>query len=320
MDISVIIPVYNRFIDLQRCLASIERQVGCSFEVIVIDDGSSDGDYSTFESPAHHVSVVTAGCSAGPGYARNMGIVRASGTFLLFLDSDTVLPNKQIFTHFIDFFAQHADAGCVGGEIRCYRGNTNHVYGQKFCENNEKRDVALAREAGLWTGCDYLATCCCMVRAEHAREAGGFDPYFAFGNEDTDFGYRIHKRGLHNYLVTDCAVEHNHSLSGRKPDETYRYHFTGLRFIIKHGTVARILWHMAAMVLGAMLFYLLMVPKLLWLAVSGAGMVKENVSGGFLMVKALVSCLADYAEIRNSADRDFLDPAEMGRYRQRIKK
>jgi GT2 family glycosyltransferase len=319
VEITVIIPVYNRYADLQRCLASIQRQTCCSFEVIIIDDGSSDGDYEAFASHTGRVTLVHSAITAGPGHARNMGIIRAQGRYLLFLDSDTVLPHEQVLTHFLAYFTAHPDAGTVGGEIRVYCGDTRHVYGQDFRKAMKKRDITIANEPGSWGECDYLATCCCMVRADLARTVGGFDPYFAFGNEDTDFGFRIRLLGLRNYLAADCAVEHNHSASGRKPDETYRYHFTGLRFIMKHGSPGEIISHILDMLAGSVVFYLLLLPKLLWLAGSGTKIVQEHLLGGYLMLKALMRCLPRYALIRASVGRNFLEPHEMSRFEQWLK-
>ena len=314
MDISIIIPVYNRYADLQHCIASILNQSGCLYEIIIIDDGSSDGDYTTFAARSSGVTLLRTAINAGPAHARNIGISRAEGEFLLFLDSDTILPNEHILTSFLAFFATHPDAGTAGGEIRAYLKEFAYIYGQDFLEREEKRVITIPNEPGAWGECDYLATCCCMVRSELARTVGGFDPYYAFGSEDTDFGFRIRQLGLRNLLAADCAVEHYHSASGRKPDETYRYHFTRLRFIIKQGSTDEIIFRILAMLVGSVVFYLLLLPKLLWLAGNRTTVVKEHLAGGYLMLKALMRCLPEYTAIRASVGRNFLEPEEMNRF------
>lgn len=94
MDISVIIPVYNRVNLVGRALDSVYAQSHCAQEVIVVDDGSSDGtgDYvRTYFPQARYIRQSNQGVSA----ARNRGIVAARGDWLAFLDSDDEwLPQK----------------------------------------------------------------------------------------------------------------------------------------------------------------------------------------------------------------------------------
>lgn len=101
--LSVIVPTYNRKTDLQALLASLEQQrlsTAC-FEVIIVDDGSTDGtagwmtDYMT-RSPLRLLFVEQT--HQKPGAARNAGIRKASGTFLLFTDSDCQLPADWLAT------------------------------------------------------------------------------------------------------------------------------------------------------------------------------------------------------------------------------
>lgn len=83
---SVIIPTYNRRAHLMACLASVWAQRHRAYEVIVVDDGSTDG---TMEALAGIEGVtVIQQRNAGPGAARNRGAAAASGDYLAFLDSD----------------------------------------------------------------------------------------------------------------------------------------------------------------------------------------------------------------------------------------
>lgn len=83
---SVVIPVYNRAVSLLATLESIEKQTFRDFEVLVVDDGSSDGSVAAAES----FSFVKVLCqqNSGPGTARNRGISEAQGEYIAFLDSD----------------------------------------------------------------------------------------------------------------------------------------------------------------------------------------------------------------------------------------
>jgi CDP-glycerol glycerophosphotransferase len=93
--ISVVVPFYNNEDLLGDCLASIAAQTFADFEVIMVDDGSSDESAAVAQAqiaadPRFSLIQVPNG---GPGYARNRGVERATGTYLSFVDADDALPS-----------------------------------------------------------------------------------------------------------------------------------------------------------------------------------------------------------------------------------
>ncbi len=98
LKISVIVPVYNVESYLDECLDSIRDQFHRNLEILVIDDGSSDGSAAIAERHAaedDRIRVVSQ-TNAGLGAARNAGVERATGDYLTFLDSDDILPPRAI--------------------------------------------------------------------------------------------------------------------------------------------------------------------------------------------------------------------------------
>ena len=88
MQVSVVIPLYNKARYVRRCLESVVAQTLSDFETIVVDDGSTDGGDRIVESfPASNVRVIRQ-ANAGPGAARNRGLLEASGKYVAFLDAD----------------------------------------------------------------------------------------------------------------------------------------------------------------------------------------------------------------------------------------
>lgn len=88
MKVSIVIPLYNKAPYVERALESIGAQTFSDFEVIVVDDGSTDGGASVvaqYREP--RVRLITQS-NAGPGPARNAGIAEAQGEFIAFLDAD----------------------------------------------------------------------------------------------------------------------------------------------------------------------------------------------------------------------------------------
>ncbi|MCB9799246.1 MAG: glycosyltransferase [Candidatus Omnitrophica bacterium] len=105
---SVIIPVYNRPEPLKRALKSVLAQKGVSFEVIVIDDGSTDGTGEMVRAEFAAVQYHYYPENRGPAFARNRGVEKAGGKWIAFLDSDDEwLPGKLKAQ--MDFFSTHPE-------------------------------------------------------------------------------------------------------------------------------------------------------------------------------------------------------------------
>src|SRR5262245_42788481 len=84
---SVVIPTYNRLEFLISAIESVERQTYKSFEIIVVDDGSTDDTLAHLSALGDRVTLLRQ-MRKGPGAARNMGARHASGAYVAFLDSD----------------------------------------------------------------------------------------------------------------------------------------------------------------------------------------------------------------------------------------
>src|SRR5262249_43873892 len=84
---SVIIPTFNRGDLLERTLASVRAQTFADFDLIVVDDGSTDRTAESLRAQAKSLRVFSQS-NRGPGAARNLGAANAGGTYLAFLDSD----------------------------------------------------------------------------------------------------------------------------------------------------------------------------------------------------------------------------------------
>lgn len=95
--VSVIIPIYNAEHSLNKCIRSVVQQQG-TVEVILIDDGSTDNSLSIckeWESKMQNVSLYRQE-NSGVSVARNLGLSKASGQYILFVDADDVLPDNSI--------------------------------------------------------------------------------------------------------------------------------------------------------------------------------------------------------------------------------
>ena len=95
VKISVIVPVYNSEEYLRRCIDSILKQSYELFELIAVDDGSSDNSWKILENYSkqdNRIRIIHQE-NAGPGKARNRGLDAASGEYVVFVDSDDFIEN-----------------------------------------------------------------------------------------------------------------------------------------------------------------------------------------------------------------------------------
>jgi glycosyltransferase involved in cell wall biosynthesis len=92
--ISIVIPVYNQAKKLEKCLASIKNQTYENYEIIIINDGSTDNIEEIYQKYKNLFGLkidITSQVNSGSNSARNIGFKRAKGEFLLFCDADLIL-------------------------------------------------------------------------------------------------------------------------------------------------------------------------------------------------------------------------------------
>jgi GT2 family glycosyltransferase len=309
--VSIIIPTRDRRAELAECLASIERQNYADREVIVVDDHSEDDTAAYVREHHPDATLIATEERRQPAHLRNLGLRAVSGEFVLFLDSDSELPRPDSLQTMVRTLESHPDVAILGGEIKARGGPRDRAFGRRVRFNGETAPVAASAETpDELVDCDYVATCNCFGRAQTMREAGGFDPYFGFGGEDVDFVVRA-SRGRRCCVSYATAVLHKQSPRGRNPDETRRYHASRVRQQFKNAPLGRALLGLAYDLARAAVFYVLLLPKLLVKAVRGERIRRENVTGGWLLVRAYVANARRLGRIRAARSADFLSDEQM---------
>jgi glycosyltransferase involved in cell wall biosynthesis len=201
MRISVVIPTHNRKDALRRCLAAAMSQDYPDYDVIVVDDGSTDGTGEMVQREFPQVRTLRQEPCRGPAAARNRGIEAASGEMVAFTDDDCVVPPEWLTTH-ASYYADPA-VGAVGGVQmstppnffdRFEMAHYAHVY------TEFQRITALGRIGGLVT--NNLS-----IRRQVVDQAGYFDEAFLTGS-DPEFTRRIAMAGY--VLIHDPALRVEH--------------------------------------------------------------------------------------------------------------
>ena len=130
MNVSVIIVNYNTLHVLRPCLDSIiEQTIGIDYEIIVVDNGSTDGSIEALSNDSR-ITLIPTGENLGFGRANNKGLEQAKGEYIFFLNSDTLLKNNAIKMLY-DFAKQYqGKLGALGCILEDRQGNRIHSYGQ----------------------------------------------------------------------------------------------------------------------------------------------------------------------------------------------
>lgn len=195
-QISVVVPTYNRLGRLKNVISALEQQQfsGNDYEVIVVSDGSSDGteDYLNGLRSERNVRCFSQ-ANRGPAAARNFGVDKAIGEFIVFVDDDVVAHPRLLAEH----MRSHSEAGrevVVVGPLLSPENFDMAPWIRWEQEMLMKQYRALL--AGVWQPtARQFYTGNASVRRSHILAAGGFDESFRRA-EDVELAYRLADRGL----------------------------------------------------------------------------------------------------------------------------
>jgi GT2 family glycosyltransferase len=203
---SVVVPTYRRRRSLERVLEALARQdwPPAAMEVVVVSDGADDGSADLVRSfPMPFSLRLVEQANLGPAAARNRGVEKARGRFVLFLDDD-VIPSAGLV-------AEHSRAHGESGD-RVVIGTMLEPPGRLLpWVRWEARTLAGQYEAmvaGHWAPTPWqFYTGNASVRREHLRRAGGFDARYRRA-EDVELGFRLERLGLEFVFAPGAAGTH----------------------------------------------------------------------------------------------------------------
>jgi GT2 family glycosyltransferase len=214
--VSVVVPTFNRKEKLARLLRSVmdSESPDAEVEVLVVDDGSTDGTVEMMREQFPGVQLVKTEAPSLISHTRNLGISRSRGDLIYLVDDDNVL-DKGCLRTLVQTFQLHPEAGMIG-PIMYYLGSPDRIWcagidrsmitsltkfiGRDEVDRGQFKDLIPTKDLPN----------AFMVRREAVTKAGPFDEtLFPIHFEESDLGERLRRAGYSNYCQPTARDWHD---------------------------------------------------------------------------------------------------------------
>ncbi|MGE5845525.1 MAG: glycosyltransferase family 2 protein [Ignavibacteria bacterium] len=232
--IAIVVLNFNKKNDILDCLRSIFNLEYPEIEVIVVDNGSTDGSSEAIKSEYPDVHLVESKKNLGVAGGRNVGIKYADQNFnykyLLFLDDDIVV-DKKALTEMVCSFYKDKNIGIVApkclmsktpGVIGYAGGMSVNLFSGKITNiGGGEKDEGQFDKPGFISSCGGL----CLISRELINQVGIFDEKFnPYGWEDVDLSLRARQKGFKIFYNHKAVIYHKGGKKGRgKAINEYEY-------------------------------------------------------------------------------------------------
>jgi len=250
-ELAIVIVSYNAREELNSCLKSLTDHPPITpHKIVIVDNGSPDGNSKIPESNWRNVDVIDAGGNLGFSRAVNLGIRSTASQLLLLLNSDTSAPPGAV-DHLVGILRSRPDVTVVGPRLVDAKGNLEISFGSMISPFTELWQKSLvrghARRLPFFTRLaerraqdehtvDWVSGACLLVRRVDAEAVGLFDERFFLYTEDVDFCAAVRNLGGRILFTPTVEILHHRGRSGRyAPFETsMAYNRSHLAFYQKH--------------------------------------------------------------------------------------
>ena len=236
--VSVIIPTCNNKQFVIRCLDSLAKVDYRNFEIIVVDNASSDGTSGLILKEFPYVRIIRSDVNLGYARGNNLGIRNAKGTYLILLNDDT-----RVDPHFIFRLveAMEAEPMAALGSCKIYMMNRNALqYAGGFIDG---MGYPLMRGCGeedkgqydLPVDIDWASGACMIIKRKYLDHIGLLDEAYNSYYEDTDLSLRAHQNGYKVIYIPKAVIRHYGSATTRRHRRYQVFSVRNrFRFLLKH--------------------------------------------------------------------------------------
>jgi GT2 family glycosyltransferase len=197
-EASVVVPAHNAQSHLRECLKCLGESQGCRYEIIVVDDGSTDDTARVAAEMG--ARVIQLDETMGPAVARNRGVANARAEIVVFIDADVLVAPSTLSQLVATLHDSDYDA--VFGSYDSMPSAGNLISQYKNLLHHHTHQQANLEASTFWSGCG-------AVRRKQFLEIGGFDESYSCPSiEDIEFGARLKRNGEQIRLDPNIQVTH----------------------------------------------------------------------------------------------------------------
>ncbi|WP_321418524.1 glycosyltransferase family 2 protein [uncultured Methanomethylovorans sp.] len=214
--VSIILLTYNSALDLPECVPSLLSQTYGNFEIIIVDNASSDGTVEFIHKNYPQLKLIEAGKNLGYPSGNNLGFEYARGNYVVVVNPDTVA-DSQWLTELIKPLDEDSSITATTSKIKIYYdtdkinacGDISHYTGLTFCKglHAPSDSFSQSEEIGAVAGGSFA------IRREMLDYIKGFDSDFFLYMEDTDLSWRVRFAGGKLVYVPTSIIYHKFKLS-----------------------------------------------------------------------------------------------------------
>ena len=228
----MIIPNWNGRQHLATCLSSLRAQEGVSFEIILVDNGSTDGSQAFIRDEFEEVKLLELEKNQGFTGACIAGYQQAEGEFVVLLNNDTEVTSSWL-AKIVDAFRRHPEVGIVASKMLLFDSRDHfHTAGDYYRVDGIPGNRGVwQQDTGQYDREEYVFSACggsAAYRRSMIQEIGFLDEYYYFSCEDTDLSWRAQLSGWKVLYVPEAIVYHKLQATGGDVTASY---YDGRNFI-----------------------------------------------------------------------------------------
>ena len=260
---SIIILNYNGGSDLFECIESIYQTIDCQYEIILIDNNSTDNSHIKCKKKFPEIKIIQNDINLGMT-ARNIGIKNAKSEYIVFLDSDTIV-EKDWLKNLITSFKDHGEGlyqpkilEKQNRNIISSCGNMINIFGFGFAKERGKKDDF---KFDKFSKIGYTSGACTFSSLTTIKKIGGIDEIFFAYHDDLEYGWRAALLGIDSFFEPKSKIYHRVSLTLEKSSKkkiflTERNRLICLNTLYSRKTFYKILPLLIILETGIFLYFL----------------------------------------------------------------
>jgi GT2 family glycosyltransferase len=253
-SVSIVVLNWNGKDDTLECLESLCRVTYSNYDVVLVDNGSTDGSVPSFRQRFPHLQILETGTNLGFAAGNNIGIrwgLERGADYVLLLNNDTVVSpdfleelvriaegNRRIGfvgpkIYYYNYHRRKDVIAFAGGQFRIWRGRLVQVGAGEV----DRGQYDVVREV------DYVEGSCLLARVEMIRTVGLLDPDYFMYWEDTDWCIRAAKAGYKAVYVPAARIWHKEPprATGKSSAAYYYFGRNVIRLVKRHATLRQLL-------------------------------------------------------------------------------